>query len=372
MSGTRKSHYDSPPSYTPVDKNTRSNAPKRSARSIGDSVRSPPPSYASEAGDVRYKASTHRPAEWASQQARSYPASPNANISQQRQPVGSQTLIYNQYYAHEPSKRSEETAALLLKPRESGREDRFWKVLLRIVALLIVLWLALAIFREMQAIKDDSVDPAERERWERERNDHAREHEGWERERETREKEHERKRIEKERKQREQERQREEEERRQRMNLYWDTPVLASQSCHSYATREYTARLWNIPAFGYDWTKACNETPIHIHNVTIESPTWCENRGMWSGMHGHWLVDFNEPDCIPFWGDFVDKDCTAEGSGRHRVESRLWNVHSGGWENMCATTPATIHGFHYDKPTACDNRGIWGMYGIWEVEDPGC
>lgn len=191
---------------------------------------------------------------------------------------------------------SSEETALLPKPKESGGQDRFWKVLLRIVALLIVLWLALAIFREMQAIKDDSVDPAERERWERERNDHAREHEGWERERETREKEHERKRIEKERKQREQERQREEEERRQRMNLYWDTPVLASQSCHSYASkldrsihtlydtylehqaREYTARLWNIPTFGYDWTQACNETAIHIHNVTIESPTWCENR----------------------------------------------------------------------------------------------
>jgi hypothetical protein len=30
-------------------------------------------------------------------------------------------------------------------------------------------------------------------------------------------------------------------------------------------------------------------------------------KGILGGMHGFWLVDFNEPSCLPLWGDFIDK-----------------------------------------------------------------
>lgn len=54
---------------------------------------------------------------------------------------------------------------------------------------------------------------------------------------------------------------------------------------------------------------------------------------------------------------------------------------------MCSTAPATVHGVHFDHPAYCDDRvrvllfvmtcsdqqqGIWGVYGIWEVEDLNC
>jgi hypothetical protein len=123
----------------------------------------------------------------------------------------------------------------------------------------------------------------------------------------------------------------------------------------------------------YDWVKACKQTPIVIHNKTIKTPDRCEDRGVWGGMRGAWLVNFNEMACLPLWGDFNDKGCTAEGSRLHRTESRLWNIQPGeDWKRMCATTPADLHGIHFDSPKYCDDRGIWGIYGVWELEDPNC
>ena len=50
--------------------------------------------------------------------------------------------------------------------------------------------------------------------------------------------------------------------------LFRSTP-LESTDCAGYGTREWRARLWNIPS-GYDWTKACQESPIIINGVHFE------------------------------------------------------------------------------------------------------
>lgn len=157
------------------------------------------------------------------------------------------------------------------------------------------------------------IDPIERERqrkeWEREWRKHQREHEEWERERKQREREREhkrqqdrqreeeehRRRKEEEHRRREEEnrRHREEEQRREqdrkrqdqerrdekervKLGLYWDKPTPAKH-CASYGVREYTARIWNVPMF-YDWLKACQQTPIVIHNKTMKTPNRCEDQ----------------------------------------------------------------------------------------------
>jgi hypothetical protein len=105
------------------------------------------------------------------------------------------------------------------------------------------------------------------------------------------------------------------------LQLQWDTPK-GKAHCTSYGTREYTARLWNVPII-YDRLWACRETPIVIHNVTLKRPIYCKDlvrgkllsrrpklisshQGLGDGVIGHWLVDFDEPECMPHWGGFVD------------------------------------------------------------------
>jgi hypothetical protein len=67
--------------------------------------------------------------------------------------------------------------------------------------------------------------------------------------------------------------QREVEEHR-RLGLSW-SGLKGQDRCLSYGTREYRAHLENIPA-GYNWIKACMNTPVVIHGVTLERPGRCE------------------------------------------------------------------------------------------------
>lgn len=86
-----------------------------------------------------------------------------------------------------------------------------------------------------------------------------------------------RRQIEYERKRRmEDERQRKrEEEDRQRAGLRWET-LVPDERCMKYGTREYTARLSNIPQ-GYNKMQGCRETEAEIHGNLIK-PDYCEDQ----------------------------------------------------------------------------------------------
>ncbi|KAI0700717.1 hypothetical protein BC835DRAFT_1326024 [Cytidiella melzeri] len=239
----------------------------------------------------------------------------------------------------------------------------------------------------------DILDPIERENirreWRLERANHDNEHKQWELERKDYDEfkllwGNEKMQYEKELQMRERERaeweaekarhnaedRRWEQERWERMQLYWGN-LWRNNHCHAYATREYTARLWNI-APGADGVVACQRTSTMINGRTI-MPSSCEDRGR-DGIHGHWLVDFGETACQPYWDTLSDKGCVPGGSGLHRVEARLENIQSGdNWQAMCDTTPNVVSGIKFNRPTSCENRGFWyGMVGIWEYRDAGC
>ncbi|EGO27308.1 hypothetical protein SERLADRAFT_460514 [Serpula lacrymans var. lacrymans S7.9] len=217
-----------------------------------------------------------------------------------------------------------------------------------------------------------------RQQWKIEMAAHDRERKVWDIERKAFELEREeieraKKEIEREL---EEQRRREEQERlereeRIRLGLYWDE-VQGSDHCYASGTREYTARLMNLPST-YDGLKGCRSTPITIHDVTIDHPYKCENRGFFDGIYGHFLVKSGEIACSPYWGAFIDKGCTAEGSHTQRIESRLLNISPGeNWKQMCSTTPADFRGLHFEGPQYCNDIGIWGVYGVWEVENSAC
>jgi len=205
----------------------------------------------------------------------------------------------------------------------------------------------------------------ERRKWERELRQHRLDEqsrmEKWERQFKQRQ---EQERL------REEEWQREEEH-RERLGLYWGMPE--AMQCTAYNTRDYKARLMNTVPYRYNWLKPCEEIPIVIHNRSILT-TRCETYQNGLGeVYGHWRVDFDEPLCAPYWDQFKDKGCIAEGSHRRRIEAHLENIHQGeDGEKLCASRPHDFYGRHFDHPDSCANWEGHGIFGIWDIEDPNC
>ncbi|KAJ6563584.1 hypothetical protein DFH09DRAFT_1158451 [Mycena vulgaris] len=155
-----------------------------------------------------------------------------------------------------------------------------------------------------------------------------------------------------------------------RAAFYWND-LRTEQRCLRYGARQYSARISNVPR-GYDPLQACTETSVEIHGLKIPTPTQCEDRGC-GGVFGHWTIDYSEPTCKTHFNNFKDKGCTASGSGRRRIESRLENLQSGDdWRDMCSTTPADFRHLHFESPDMCENWGISGVWAYWEIEDQEC
>ncbi|KAG1846106.1 hypothetical protein DFJ58DRAFT_705948 [Suillus subalutaceus] len=146
------------------------------------------------------------------------------------------------------------------------------------------------------------------------------------------------------------ERRKHEEEERLRLNMFWTDPT--SHTCTTYATREYTARLVNVPSYYNRRVEACMATPIEIHGIEY-TPKWCEDQGP-NNVTGHWEVDQREPDCASYWTWYKDFGCISPGSGQRRIEHYLENLPSGAdWKEFCATTPVSFHGMHFMGAEFC-------------------
>ncbi|KAG1868276.1 hypothetical protein DFJ58DRAFT_698020 [Suillus subalutaceus] len=129
-----------------------------------------------------------------------------------------------------------------------------------------------------------------------------------------------------------------------KLNMFWTD--LASHMCTTYATREYTARLVNVPPYYNRRVGTCMATPVKIHAAEY-TPKWCEDGGP-DNVIGHWEVDQHEPDCASYWSSYKDLGCVSPGSGQRRIEQYFKNLPSGGdWKEFCATTPASFRGMHF-------------------------
>ncbi|KAG1823665.1 uncharacterized protein BJ212DRAFT_1476547 [Suillus subaureus] len=159
-----------------------------------------------------------------------------------------------------------------------------------------------------------------------------------------------------------------EEDERLRLNMFWTD--LTSHTCMTYATREYTARLVNVPSYYNRRVEACMATPVKIHGVEY-MPKWCEDHGQYNVI-GHWEVDQHEPDCASYWIWYKDFGCTSFGSGQRRIEHYLENIPCGGdWKEFCATTPVSFRGMHFTGAQICfkNNGATWGH---WVFDDESC
>ncbi|KAG1729262.1 hypothetical protein EDB19DRAFT_125391 [Suillus lakei] len=164
------------------------------------------------------------------------------------------------------------------------------------------------------------------------------------------------------------ERRKYEEEERLRLNMFWSD--LESHTCTTYGTREYTARLVNVPSYYNRRVEACMATPVQIHGVEY-TPKWCEDHGP-NNVIGHWEVDQHEPDCASYWIWYKDFGCISPGSGQRRIEHYLENIPSGAdWKEFCATTPASFRGMHFTGAQFCFNRNS-ATWGHWVFDDESC
>ena len=73
----------------------------------------------------------------------------------------------------------------------------------------------------------------------------------------------------------EEERRKREEEERQKLNMFWGD--IEAHTCTTYATREYTAQLMNLPATWEHRVEACKATPLEVHGTSY-LPKTCEDK----------------------------------------------------------------------------------------------
>ncbi|KAJ8587023.1 hypothetical protein M405DRAFT_843471 [Rhizopogon salebrosus TDB-379] len=143
-----------------------------------------------------------------------------------------------------------------------------------------------------------------------------------------------------------------------------------SYTCTMYGTREYTARLVNIPGDYNRHVEACMATPIQIHGIEYKAK-WCEDHGP-RNVTGHWEVNQHEPDCASYWNQYKDLGCASPGSGQRRIEHHLENIpHGGDWREFCATTPANFLEMQFMGSESCFHT-TWGTYGLWVIDDESC
>ncbi|KIJ59670.1 hypothetical protein HYDPIDRAFT_33009 [Hydnomerulius pinastri MD-312] len=127
--------------------------------------------------------------------------------------------------------------------------------------------------------------------WEAEAQAHENQRERWKREEENHD------HLEEERRKRE-------EEERLKHNMYWD--LVEKRQCTTYATREYSAQLMNLPSNWIHRVEACKATPLVVHGVSY-LPSTCEDKGP-GVVTGRWEINQNEPDCATCWGSYKDEE----------------------------------------------------------------
>ncbi|KAG6370508.1 hypothetical protein JVT61DRAFT_11289 [Boletus reticuloceps] len=205
-----------------------------------------------------------------------------------------------------------------------------------------------------QRVREEWAREVEKHRheWEEmERREHERRESGrqrWQREVENHD------RIEKERKKRE-------DEERQKLNMFWGG--IEAHTCTTYATRDYTAQLMNLPTTWEHRVEACKATPLEVHGVSY-LPKSCEDKAsdvnsrMLSGLTscqgpgvviGRWEINQHEADCATFWLWYKDKEIQLQ-----RIEHYLENLPRGSdWREFCATTPVHFLGMEFSGAQEC-------------------
>ncbi|MBL1100581.1 glycoside hydrolase family 18 protein [Streptomyces coffeae] len=130
--------------------------------------------------------------------------------------------------------------------------------------------------------------------------------------------------------------------------------------------RQFSARLWNIPDDA-DWKSVAQNCPAVIKRQYFNRPTRIVDKGA-SGLWGEF--DVLDNDDVPdwFWGHMDEEDGAPDGYTRYA--SRLWGLSmSDDWKEAAKQTPALVAGQYFDQPTKIEDKGVGGLWGIFDVRN---
>ena len=85
---------------------------------------------------------------------------------------------------------------------------------------------------------------------------------------------------------------------------FWEV-VWPAWDCRAYGKREYWGILRGIPE-GWSAIDACMNLPVEIRGVTVRRPHRCAFVNGSPHIHGYWMVDWDQPDCKPWYRDYQD------------------------------------------------------------------
>lgn len=144
----------------------------------------------------------------------------------------------------------------------------------------------------------------------------------------------------------------------------------ARQGCVAYGNRQYQAPIWYVPE-GEGPLNACVSTPAIIHGIGFKGPLGCLDKGPKKGVVGTWYVPTNGSDCMPWWSKFEDEGCILY--GQRRKFARLFGLSLGdNWTGVCESTPAIVDGKSFDRPSYCEDKGVLGIFGVFDFADETC
>ncbi|KAJ7346335.1 hypothetical protein DFH08DRAFT_937557 [Mycena albidolilacea] len=138
--------------------------------------------------------------------------------------------------------------------------------------------------------------------------------------------------------------------------------------CKDYGREIETAKIFDVKG---DWDAACRTTPaVDIRGRKIFAQV-CTNYGIFGGEIGTFYVPMRntERKCRPTWDSLTDNGC--KGNSQREYYAKLNGVNTGTWEDFCLTTPNTVGGVRFDRPTTC-YTGWTGEWGYWRVTDQTC
>ncbi|QRW26045.1 interferon-induced 6-16 family protein [Rhizoctonia solani] len=72
--------------------------------------------------------------------------------------------------------------------------------------------------------------------------------------------------------------------------------------------------------------------------------------------------------CMPKWAEFENEGCILYGY-RRKFARLMGLAKNDDWRSMCESTPAIIDGKNYSHPSHCDDKGVWGIYGVFDLMD---
>ncbi|KAL5639886.1 hypothetical protein ACGC1H_006456 [Rhizoctonia solani] len=148
----------------------------------------------------------------------------------------------------------------------------------------------------------------------------------------------------------------------------WGAPTYGG--CVAYGYQKVWASFLSVPE-DVEPLATCEQTPALIDDVGFKTPLGCVDEGPKKGVVGLWYVPTNATQCMPRWSKFEDEGCMLY--GRRRRFSRLMGLkNNGDWKGVCESTPAIIDDKHYDQPSYCDDKGVAGIYGVFDIVDEQC